>query len=142
MNDIWGYGRYPTLHAKFMDRWHTASPSDDPLDPATQWVSGKYPAGRPYNYDNTTDSYAISVWRPQATYLRLKNVELGYTVPQTVLNKIGIDRLRAFVNGTNLLTFTKKELRDLDPERQENSWNAGLSYPIMKAVNFGINLSF
>jgi TonB-linked SusC/RagA family outer membrane protein len=142
MNDIWGYGRYPTLHAKFMDRWHTASPTDDPLNPATQWIPGKYPAGRPYNYDNTTDGYAISVWRPNAAYLRLKNVELGYTVPSSVLNKAGIERLRIFINGTNLLLFTQKELRNLDPERQENDWNAGLSYPIMKAVNFGINLSF
>jgi TonB-linked SusC/RagA family outer membrane protein len=142
MNDIWGYGRYPTLHAKFLDRWHTASPSDNPLDPATQWIAGKYPAGRPYNYDNTTDGYAISVWRPEATYLRLKNIELGYSIPQVALNKIGISRVRIYVNGTNLLLFTKKELQDLDPERQENSWNAGLSYPIMKAVNFGINLNF
>lgn len=142
MNDIWGYGRYPTLHAKFLDRWHTANPTDDPLNPSTQWISGKYPAGRPYNYDNTTDAYAIDVWRPKATYLRLKNVELGYTVPQATLNKIGFDRLRVFINGTNLLLFTKKELRNLDPERQENAWNAGLSYPIMKAVNFGVNLSF
>jgi TonB-linked SusC/RagA family outer membrane protein len=139
MNDIWGYGRYPTLHSKFLDRWHTANITDDPLNPATQWIAGKYPAGRPYNYDNTTDAYAISVWRPKATYVRLKNVELGYSI---VLNKIGIDKLRVFVNGTNLLLFTKKELRNIDPERQENAWNAGLSYPIMKAVNFGVNLNF
>lgn len=142
MNDIWGYGRYPTSHTKFLDRWHTASVTDDPLDPATQWISGKYPAGRPYNYDNTQDNAAISVWRPHAAYLRLKNIELGYTVPKNVLNRIGINSLRVYVNGTNLLTFTNKELRKTDPERSENSWNAGLSYPIMKAVNFGINLNF
>ncbi|MDH6358724.1 TonB-dependent receptor [Parabacteroides sp. PF5-9] len=142
MNDIWGYGRYPTMHARFLDRWHTASPTDDPLDPNTQWIAGKFPAGRPYNYDNTTDANIIDVWRPKVAYLRLKNIELGYTVPQTILNKVGIERLRVFVNGTNLLTFAEENVRKMDPERQENAWNAGLSYPIMKAVNFGVNLNF
>ena len=140
-NDIWGYGRYPTLHSKFLDRWHVAEGSD-PLDPNSTWIEGKYPAGRPYNYDNTTDAYVTDVWRPNASYLRLKNIELGYTLPQTALKKIGFSSLRVYVNATNLLTFTRKELKEYDPERWENSWDAGLSYPIMKAVNFGINVSF
>ncbi len=142
MNDIWGYGRYPTLHEKFLDRWHTANPDDNPLDPNTVWIAGKYPAGRPYNYNNTTDALAINVWRPMATYLRLKNVELGYTVSKTLLSKIGFEKARLYVNGTNLLLFCNDEVRRSDPERHENEWEAGLSYPIMKAVNFGINLTF
>jgi len=142
MNDIWGYGRYPTLHTKFRDRWHTTNPTDNPFDPATVWIAGKYPAGRPYNYDNTTDALAVNVWRPMANYLRLKNVELGYTIPRKELKKAGFENLRIFVNGTNLLLFCKKELKQTDPERHENDWEAGLSYPIMKQVNFGINLNF
>jgi len=142
MNDIWGYGRYPTLHTKFRDRWHTADPTDNPFDPTTEWIAGKYPAGRPYNYDNTTDAMAVDVWRPMATYLRLKNVEVGYTIPKKTLQKIGFESLRIFVNGTNLLLFCKKDIKQTDPERHENDWEAGLSYPIMKQVNFGINLNF
>jgi hypothetical protein len=142
MNDIWGYGRYPTLHTIFRDRWHTASPTDNPLDPATQWIPGKYPAGRPYNYDNTTDNFEVSIWRPMATYLRLKNVELGYTIPRNVVRKAGFENVRIFINATNMMTFAKKDVKRNDPERHENAWNAGLSYPIMKAVNFGLNLNF
>jgi len=151
--DIWGYGRYPNLNVKYRDRWHTQNSTDgngniiyaNPFDPATVWIPGKYPAGRPYNYDNTTDSgqtYPIDVWRPMANYLRLKNIELGYTVPQKALKKAGIENVRIFVNGTNLLLFCKKELKQADPEKQEGDWNANLSYPIMKQVNFGINLNF
>jgi TonB-linked SusC/RagA family outer membrane protein len=146
-NDIWGYGRYPTLHEKFLDRWHTAPQADgvtpqNPLDPNSQWIPGKYPAGRPYNYENTTDANITNVWRPNATYLRLKNIEIGYTLPKTALDKIGISGLRVYANATNMLTFTRKELKEYDPEKWENEWDAGLSYPIMKAINFGINISF
>jgi len=141
-NDIWGYGRYPTLHSKFLDRWHTADPSADPLDPNTEWIAGRFPAGRPYNYDNTTDANVVDVWRPNASYLRLKNIEIGYTLPANALKKIGLKGLRVYANGTNLLTFTRKELREYDPEQWENEWSAGTSYPIMKAVNLGVNINF
>ncbi|MDR1644613.1 MAG: TonB-dependent receptor [Tannerellaceae bacterium] len=141
MDDIWGYGRYPTLHKKFLDRWHTANVGDDPYDPATTWIAGFYPAIRS-NRDNTTDGNIISVWRPQATYLRAKNIELGYTIPRSTLRAIGIGNIRVFLNGTNLFTFTTRELKDADPERQENAWNANLAYPIMKAFNAGININF
>jgi TonB-linked SusC/RagA family outer membrane protein len=141
MDDIWGYGRYPTLHKKFLDRWHTADANADPYDPATQWIAGYYPAIRS-NRDNTTDGNITNVWRPLATYLRLKNVELGYVIPKHILRKAGIANVRIFVNGTNLLTFCKRELKDADPERQENAWNANLAYPIMKAVNAGVNINF
>jgi len=150
MNDIWGYGRYPTLHSKFRDRWHTVNSVDkdgnivyaNPFDPTTEWIPGKYPAGRPYNYDNTTDGNPVSVWRPMANFLRLKNIEVGYTIPKKTLKKIGFESVRLYVNGTNLLLFCKKEIKQTDPERHENDWEAGLSYPIMKQVNFGINLNF
>jgi len=141
MDDIWGYGRYPTLHKKFLDRWHTANVDDDPYNPSTTWISGHFPALRS-NRDNTTDGNVTSVWRPLGTYLRMKNVELGYNLPRSVIRKAGILDLRLFINGTNLLTFCKRELRDADPERQESDWNANLAYPIMKAVNFGVNINF
>ncbi|MDR0845519.1 MAG: TonB-dependent receptor [Tannerella sp.] len=140
-DDIWGYGRYPTLHKKFIDRWHPASITDDPYDPATSWISGYYPAIRS-NRDNTGDGNVIDVWRPLATYLRIKNVEVGYTIPRATLRKIGVGGIRVFVNGTNLYTFCKRELRSADPERQEADWNANLAYPIMKAVNLGVNINF
>ncbi|MDR1783078.1 MAG: TonB-dependent receptor [Dysgonamonadaceae bacterium] len=141
MDDIWGYGRYPTLHKKFLDRWHTVNADDDPYNPETQWIAGHFPALRS-NRDNTADGNVTSVWRPLGNYLRMKNVELGYNIPRAFLRKYKIGNVRLYVNGTNLLTFCKSELKDADPERQESDWNANLAYPIMKAVNFGVNLSF
>ena len=141
VGDIWGYGNYPTLLEKYMDRWHTVNVTDDPYNPSTQWVPGFYPALRS-SRSNTIDGNAIDNQRPNATYLRLKNVELGYTIPRTTIKKIGVENVRLFINGTNLLTFCAKELRDCDPERQEADFNASLAYPIMKAVNFGLNINF
>jgi TonB-linked SusC/RagA family outer membrane protein len=140
-NDIWGYGRYPTLHEKFLDRWHTNSITDDPYSPATKWIPGFYPALRS-NTTNTTDDYLIDVWRPNAAYLRLKNVEIGYTIPPDAIRRLGISSARIFINGFNLLTFCRRELRDADPERQEKSWDANAAYPLMKSYNIGFNINF
>lgn len=141
-NDIWGYGRYPTLHEKFLDRWHTVNTTDDPYNPSTEWASGFFPALRNYNYNNTTEANVIDIWRPSATYLRLKSLEIGYTLPKNVISKIGLSNGRVFVNGNNLLTFCNKLLRDADPERQEADWDANLNYPLMKSYNFGVNINF
>lgn len=140
-NDIWGYGRYPTLHEKYLDRWHTVNVTDNPYDPATKWASGFYPALRNYNYDNTTESLVIDVWRPKATYLRLKSLEIGYSIPKTLANRYGMESVRVFVNGNNLLTFCNKLLRNADPERQEADWDASLAYPLMKSYNFGVSIN-
>ena len=140
-NDIWGYGRYPTLHDKYLDRWHTVNVTDNPYDPATKWESGFYPALRNYNYDNTTESLVIDVWRPKATYLRLKSLEIGYSIPKTLANRYGMESVRVFVNGNNLLTFCNKLLRNADPERQEADWDASLAYPLMKSYNFGVSIN-
>jgi TonB-linked SusC/RagA family outer membrane protein len=141
-NDIWGYGRYPTMEARFMDRWHTVNITDDPYNPATQWVPGYFPALRNYNYDNTQEASLISVWRPNATYLRMKTIELGYSLPKKIAAKIGMDSGRIFVNGYNLITICDKLLKKADPERQEADWDADLSYPLMKSYNFGFSINF
>ncbi|NLZ19122.1 MAG: TonB-dependent receptor [Bacteroidales bacterium] len=149
-NDIWGYGRYPSTYAKFQDRWHTANVTDDPFNPATNWVSGFYPALKTYGHAGTYDmgnnggtgNTMIDIWNPDATYLRLKTLELGYTVPKTVLSHIGISSARIYLNGFNLLTFCNKLLKQADPEREERDWSAGLAYPLMRSYNIGVNITF
>jgi TonB-linked SusC/RagA family outer membrane protein len=143
-NDIWGYGRYPTLHKKYFDRWHTTAIEDDPYDPATTWVPGKFAALRPWasGRPGTTDEMPIKLFRPMANYLRLKSVELGYTIPRSTLKKIKIDGIRFYINATNLFTFCNSELKNIDPEKQEKDWDANLTYPIMKAMNIGVNINF
>ena len=73
-----------------------------------------------------------------AAYLRLKNIQLGYNLPQSLLNKVGIDFLRVYFSGENLFTFTKYP--DFDPERAGDGWHA--QYPHAKTFSLGLNLKF
>ncbi len=148
-DDVFGYldKSNPTLMEKYLDRWHTVNTTDDPYDPATQWVVGSNPALRKTS-DGTLDNGnswgtgAIDYWNPDATYLRLKSLEIGYTLPKSLLSKVGIESARLYLNGFNLLTFCNKQLKNADPEREENSWDASLAYPLMKTYNFGFNITF
>ena len=70
-------------------------------------------------------------------YLRLKNIELGYTLPSTLTDKVKIGNLRVYLNALNLLTFTGNDI--FDPE-SENS--AGTSYPQQRIINTGLNVTF
>ena len=97
---IWCKTNKTYLLEKFMDRWHTVNVTDDPYNPSTQWVAGYYPALRS-DFSNTTDNgnqwnNGISFWNPLATYLRLKSLEIGYTLPKSLMKKIGINSARFF----------------------------------------------
>ncbi|WP_242204245.1 SusC/RagA family TonB-linked outer membrane protein [Aestuariivivens insulae] len=78
-------------------------------------------------------------WLKDATYLRLKNIELAYTLSGlNGLEQIGVDHVRLFVSGSNLLTWSKIDNRD--PEGP--SGIRGAFYPQMKSVLFGLNVKF
>jgi TonB-linked SusC/RagA family outer membrane protein len=74
-----------------------------------------------------------------AAYLRLKSINLGYTLPQNWLKKAGIEQCRFFVAGNNLLTFDKLKKYAMDPEAP--SGYSGLYYPQQRTISFGINLT-
>ena len=145
IDDIWGYGRYPATYEKYLDRWHVANVGDDPYDPATKWVKGYWPALR--NYDTyiggkTKDSQNTARQIVPGTYVRLKNVEVGYTLPKNVSDAIGIQGGRVFVSAYNLFTICNPLLKGADPERIEGAWNAGLTYPLMRTISVGVNVNF
>lgn len=141
VDDVWGYGRNPTLWEKYMDRWHTADPKADPYDPNTEWIAGKWPALRT-NTSGTTDNLVTDMWRLNASYLRIKSVELGYTLPKSFTSKWGIEGIRVYVNAFNLFTFCGEDVKDMDPEREEGAYAADLTYPLMRSFNFGLNINF
>jgi TonB-linked SusC/RagA family outer membrane protein len=72
-----------------------------------------------------------------ASYLRVKSLALGYTLPRKLTDKMGIDRLRVYVTGENMFTFHHIEVSGIDPERFDDVY-----YPFMKVLSFGLNLSF
>jgi TonB-linked SusC/RagA family outer membrane protein len=75
-------------------------------------------------------------WLRDGSFLRLKSVELGYTVPRRITDKAAMSRLRIYVSGNNLLTFSKFKM--WDPESGGN----GMGYPVQRVYNAGIQIEF
>ena len=89
--------------------------------------------GNTLNFENST------FWLQDASYLRLKNLQLGYTFPSEITRKIALRDLKIFVNAQNLLTFTK--MKNWDPEKNLTQDNI-FSYPQVKTYSAGINVTF
>ncbi len=141
-NDQWGYQtRYGSFWEKYLDRWHTEDPTANPFDPATVWIPGEWEA-LTANPNNQTSGLVTDKWQMDATFLRAKNVELGYTLPNNVIGKIGLTGARAFVNCFNLFTLVNKNLKDVDPERAEGAYRTSNTYPLMRTFNFGLEVNF
>ena len=141
-----GYGFFSTFYENYLDRWHVAQTGADPRDPNTEWVSGFWPALYPATsaYDSRVLTYASN--QPytfvNGTFLRLKSLEIGYTVKASFLQKIHVRSLRIYANGTNLLTFCNKLLKPYDPERNQNSYLGVAGTPLMRNFAIGANLNF
>lgn len=138
--DTWGYNRYPSTWTFYLDRWRTADPQANPYDPATEWIPGKYEALM-NNFWGTTIDYRSSWNNPICNYLRIKSMEIGYTLPNELAKKIKLYNARFSLNVTNLYTFSRKELKIFDPEREVGDWWAGGTYPIMRSFNFSIQVT-
>lgn len=131
---FWGDGNLP---AYFYDRWHLS----DPYDPNSEWIPGEWPATRRIS-DIGAMYHESSVWRKDASYVRLKNLELGYSFDQQLLQRLGLQRMRIYANGYNLLTITDPFVKAFDPEQIEGSLNTGWVYPLSRSFNIGVNLTF
>lgn len=115
----------------FMDRWHLA----DPNNPNSNWIPGHFPStnrGESTNYKDSERSVQ------DASYIRLKTIELGYNIPKSLLNNTGVNNIKIYFSGYNLLTFTG--IKYLDPEHPSDQY--GYLYPLTKTYNIGLNLSF
>lgn len=142
-----GYGFFQTFYEEYTDRFRLADGYTDPLDPNSQWIPGTFPAIAPATsaYDgssNATYRYNQPYSWVDGTFLRLKSLEIGYNLPSSVTNKIGLKRARIFANGTNLLTFCNKFAKPYDPERAQSQYLGVLGTPLLKTFTFGVNLSF
>lgn len=121
-------------HFMLTDRWRR----EDPYDPNSKWIAGTHPAIR---RDNTSHiNYQLNdFWLTNISYLRLRNLELGYDLPKRWIKKAGMSRARLYVNGTNLFTLDNVKHLEIDPEITSGS---GLVYPQQKLYTFGFNVSF
>lgn len=126
---IWGTNGGGTLE-QYTDRWHPKNPTADPYDPATEWISGYY--GYTGNYPKTNSEFN----RVSTAYLRLKSIEIGYTLPR--LKNFSNASLRVFANAYNLFTITG--VKFVDPEHPDD--DLGRMYPLNKTYTVGVSLSF
>ena len=109
---------------------------NDPEHPLGLNMNSYYPRPRfsGQNYEAQTK------YLQNAAYLRLKNLQLGYTLPNKLTQKVNLSNVRIFVAGENLFTITK--LADMfDPETVYGGWN-GTVYPLSKTYSCGISLNF
>jgi TonB-linked SusC/RagA family outer membrane protein len=112
-----------------------------------QWLyDGRWTAGNPNGqYPRAFNSNSINAgynnytdfWLRDASFLRLKNLEIAYTVPSHVYNKLGFSSLRVYANGFNLLSFDKMKKYGIDPETNSVT---GTVYPQSRIFRFGINV--
>ena len=97
-----------------------------------------YPALHIGNNENNKNPNS-SLFLYDADYVRLKNVEIGYNLPKDLIAKIGLNQLRIYAQGMNLLTWSGLNDLSIDPEMGNTS---GYWYPVLKVYNFGININF
>ena len=102
---------------------------------AGAWTSANPNATYPRLSTSQANNTSSSFWIQSGAYLRLKSVQLGYTLPAAWIRKSGISRARIYVSGQNLLTFSKLE-NDIDPEAP----NDNRYYPQVKTYTFGLNV--
>jgi TonB-linked SusC/RagA family outer membrane protein len=100
-----------------------------------RWTANSQEASLPRlsTVDNANNYQSNTLWLRSADYLKLRNIELGYKLPENVLKSLNMDNIRFFVRGTNLFTHSK-EIGFTDPESLTG-------YPSMKSVSLGVNVT-
>lgn len=106
------------------------------------WTEERYKNGEKITYPAISTTKTVShtendFFIQNRSFLRLKNIELGYTIPERFLSKVGVKALRVYVSGQNLFVWDNLRITHIDPE-QNNSYG----YPITKNVTLGLNINF
>lgn len=103
------------------------------------WTPENPNASLPRHYAGSGHNYKTSDhWLQNAAYMRMKNLQLGYSFKKELLNKAGIERLRIYFSGENLFEFSRLN-KNFDPELTDAN---GFVYPIMRNFSCGVNLTF
>ena len=128
----WFPGQGSAAYWGFTNEWQT--PLTTSLD---YWTTENRNAFFPkLGWNNGGNRVASTRYLQSASYCRLKSITLGYTIPKAILDKVGVSRLRVYITGENLFTFTPL-IKAFDPETLDN-----LTYPINKKFAVGLNLTF
>ena len=118
-------GAMGNVLTNYNDRWTPENPSEDVFYPRLSYGA------------NTNNSQNSTWWLRNMSMLRMKDIEVGYTLPKRWMSRIGLENIRLYAKGSNLLTFSAFDLWDPELDTQN-----GAKYPIMKSVLFGIDVNF
>lgn len=121
----WGY-QESAPRAAVADRWTEANPSQNVM----------FPRMHEKNYDNNTTP--STWWQRDASFLRLKNIELGYNFGEKMLKKIRMGSLRVYLQGNNICVWDK--IKMWDPEL--GNANGGFAYPLSRTFTLGFDVTF
>ena len=140
-----GYGFFNNVNELYLDRWHLAYGYTDPYDPTAEWIPGYWPAlavsGSAFNsYSHATYGSNQPYTVVNGSFIRLKGLNLGYSLPKNIVSKVGMSSARIVLSGTNLLTVCNELLKPYDPEGRGGEWIGG--YPVIKNYTLGINVNF
>lgn len=111
----------------FLDKWSAENPSQDVLMPRLH-----------ANYNNNINKESSTFWLRDASFIRLKNLEVGYTIPKNIVGKMGLENVRVYMLGNNLYVWDK--IKYWDPELGNK--NKGNSYPLSRTYTFGLEVNF
>ena len=120
-----GQGVLGNVYDNYTDCWTEKNPSQDVFWP------------RLSESTNTNNNRASTWWKKDMSFLRLKSIELGYSIPQSVTRKIHAKSIRFFVSGNNLFYLSKFKLWDPELDTVD-----GLKYPSMRSLMVGFDLNF
>jgi len=121
-NDM--HGRVKKMH---LNRW-TPETAATATYPALHYEN---------NLNNKNDKSSLYLY--DASYVRLKNVEIGYTLPRSAIQFAGFQNVRFYLQGLNLLTFDGLDDVDVDPETGDGN---GSWYPVQRVINFGVDINY
>lgn len=133
---IWGTGTHHIANGfayNSLNVWR----HEDVFDPQSRWIKGDFPALR--GMDNPSTFWTNNFYAKNVKYVRLRNLVIGYSLPKSILTKTSLERVRFYVEGTNLFSFDNLKTYGMDPEI---SGVQGADYPQHRVFTIGVNLTF
>ncbi|WP_197739888.1 SusC/RagA family TonB-linked outer membrane protein [Pedobacter sp. BS3] len=134
-NSFYFWGASTTIYSSAGLKEHADYFRDDPNHPLGQNLDAYYP--RPLL--SAKNQLVQTKYLQDASYIRLKNLQVGYTIPQSITKKLGVNKFRAYVSGENVWTISNIATM-FDPETIDGGWN-GSVYPLSKVYSFGVSIT-
>jgi hypothetical protein len=92
-------------------------------------------------WNNSWDQQQSSFWVKNISFIKLKNVQFGYSVPEDLISDLGIQKVYVYLNAQNVFSIVNKDFEGYDPEK--NTFSASINeYPVPRIISLGLNLNF